>query len=225
MWKQRISMNPERVKERIAQMRTSAEEFGANDGLYGVTQSVETAFGAALRALGHDVYGYPGVDPQVLLQRAALMRQRADEASARARTYFEGLRQVEASAGPLRPMGWRVALAVATAAAVVGLALPVGGWRPAAIVALSAALAILALPLLPRALRVLLVGARDLADCAGDLLSAVAAARRCRRLERLGWSAADQRARVEEWVAMQLSQLISAYEYQKGLATAARAAN
>jgi hypothetical protein len=210
------------VEQQIAQMRTSAEEFGANDGLYGVQQSVQDTFAAGLKELGYMVHGRPDVDPDVVLERAATMRQRAREASSKAESYFEGLRRSEASAGPPRPLGWRMSLAVVSAAAVVGLAMPSAGWRVAGILALSATLAALVLPLIPRALRRLMVGAHDLAVCLGELVLAAFAMRECRRLERRGWAAADQRARVEEWVTLQMSQLGAVYDHHKGLAMVAR---
>jgi hypothetical protein len=213
------------AQARLEDYRQRAEDMGAEEVLYRMERRLEGVLEPLVRNLAYELHGHPEVAPEVLMERAAVNRQRAEEASRRAGAFFDGLRQpARAASGP--PMfGWRYFLAAALAAAIIGLCLPAPGWRGCAVLALSAALAVLTLPLVPGAVRSSLLGGRAFVACLRDLFEAASASRECRRLQSRGWAAADHRARIDEWVAIQMNHLAAAYEYHKGLAAAATLAH
>jgi len=212
------------ARAQLESLRKRAEDMGAEEVLYGLKEKFEDVFTPLVQDLGHQVHGRPAIAPEVLAERAAASRLRASDASARAAGFFDRMRDgaaAEHGAPPL--MGWRAALGLAFAAAVIGLCLPAPGWRGCAILALSSALAILTLPLVPGGVRTGLFAVRGAAGCLRDLWVATAASRESRRFERRAWAAADHRAHVDEWVAVQMHQLAAAYEYHRSLAVAATA--
>ena len=214
------------AQARIGEYSKLAADMGAEEVLYRVGRCVDDVFAPLVRDLAYQVHGHPGVAPEVLASRAAASHQRAVEASARADAFFESLRRA-ASVGPGFPpmLGWRASLAIALAAAVIGVCLPAPDWRACAILTLSAGLAVLVLPLVPSAIRSCLLGSRGLAICLRDLFMAAFASCECRRFEHRGRAAADHRARIDEWVGVQMNHLTAAYEYHKGLAAAAALAH
>lgn len=214
------------AQARIEEYRKIAADMGAEEVLYRVQRCVGDVFAPLVRDLAYQVHGHPGVAPEQLADRAAASHQRAIDASARASAFFEDLRRAASVGSGFPPMlGWRASLAVALVAAVIGVCLPAPSWRVCAILTLSAALAVLVLPLLPSAIRSCLLASRSLVMCLRDLLMAASASRECRRFENRSRAAVDHRARIDEWVGVQMNHLTAAYEYHKGLAAAATLAH
>jgi hypothetical protein len=219
-----VTVTPELIASRRKWLEEAREE-GARSGLHGLATQFLNALSADVYSTAQEHFGVPPTSPEKLAERALETRQRGDEAARRVDAFFAGVREKALSANPFRPLfAWRGCLIVLFAAALVGLLRSETSVRGIAVLVLSSALAVLVLPLVPFAAQFGLRACRAVAGCARDMAVAGLSRREWRRLERSAQVAEDHVARTNLWAAAQMGHLTAAFEYEKSVGAAARAA-